>query len=108
MNELIINNIWKILQTWADEESDVMMDHSADVFTYVKQNEILEGDQSTSTRTKSTCSCQITSGSNEGLGNADKLSGVEKCGICSKCGNLTGDRLAESKILLCIQLLGTF
>ena len=89
LNELIINNVWQILKSWADKETndkptkDVSEAESA---SNGEQSEVFE----TGDSRNSTCRCE------------------EALEICSKCGKLTGSRLQESQIVLCIQLLGRF
>ena len=115
LNELIVNNVWQILKSWAAKTRDKPTTNGSQ-----PQNK------------GSTCCCCDFNVSNEvssvtflpDKGTSDK-SGFTAAGekkeernrvegeeavldICSKCGKLTGNRLPESRAVLCIQLLGTF
>ena len=118
---LIIDKIWRILETWASGVSDDEIDCSTDVTTPVSvQNALVKAYGSCLTRRKSTCCCQTSSGQNvcrklprvgvvevkEARENAEPKDGEEGREICSKCGKLTQGRLPESQIVVCIQLLG--
>ena len=123
-NELIINNIWKILQKWADEEP-VAMKRDEDTVTISEPNENLEINQSLSTRKSDVCGCHTTSVRSVGCHTtsvrsvgchttsvrsmerkADELNCEIAREMCSNCGHVTAVRLPESQIILCIQLLG--
>ena len=102
-NELIINNIWRILQKWADEEP-VAMKRDEDTLTIGEPNENLEIFHSPSTRKSDICGCQTTSVRSVER-KADELNSGILSEMCSNCGKVTA-RLPESQIILCIQLLG--
>lgn len=102
-NELIIKNIWRILQKWADEEP-VSMQRDEDTVTVGEQNESLEIIQSPSTRKSDICGCQTTSVRSVER-KADELNSGIVREMCSNCGKVTARR-PGSQIILCIQLLG--
>ena len=113
-NELIINNIWRILQKWADEEP-VAMKRDEDTLTIGEPNENLEINQSLSTRKSDVYGCHTTSVRSVGCHTtsvrsmerkADELNCEIAREMCSNCGHVTAVRLPESQIILCIQLLG--
>ena len=96
-NELIIENIWRILQKWADEEPVAM-----------------KRDEDAVARKSDVCGCHTTSVRSVGCHttsvrsverNADELNSGILGEMCSNCGKVTA-RLPESQIILCIQLLG--
>ena len=101
-NELIIKNIWRILQKWTDEEP-VAMKRDEDAVTISEPNESLEINQSLSTRKSDFYGCHTSVRSVERK--ADELNSGIPGEMCSNCGKVT-DRLPESQIILCIQLLG--
>ena len=101
-NELIIKNIWRILQKWADEEP-VAMKRDEDAVTISEPNESLEINQSLSTRKSDFYGCHTSVRSVERK--ADELNSGILGEMCSNSGKVT-DRLPESQIILCIQLLG--
>ena len=112
-NELIINNIWRILQKWADEEP-VAMKRDEDTVNIGEPNENLEINQSLSTRKSDICGCHTTSVRSVGCHTTsvrsverkdDELNSGILGEMCSNCGKVTA-RLPESQIVLCIQLLG--
>ena len=123
VNNLIIDNIWRILETWAGGVSNDEMNCSRDVTApTTAQSGIPKADENSLTRGKSTCFCQTSSDENvsrnlprvgvtedkEARENAKQICGEEGREICSRCGKLTQGRLAESQIIVCIQLLGMF
>ena len=126
VNELIINGIWTILETWANGASNEEMGGSADgpesaTASMSKQSDIVQAGQSSSTGRNVTCCCQTSSnesigktvlsvGEIEGKGacESDQLGSEGGREICSDCGQLTKHRLAESRIIVCIQLLGMY
>ena len=103
-NELIIKNIWRILQKWADEEP-VAMKRDEDTLTIGEPNENLEIYHSPSTRKSDICGCQTTSVRSMER-KADELNSGIAREMRSNCGHVTAVRLPESQIILCIQLLG--
>ena len=112
-NELIINNIWRILQKWADEEP-VAMKRDEDTLTIGEPNENLEINQSLSTRKSDVYGFHTTSVRSVGCHTtsvrsmerkADELNCEIVREMCSNCRHVTA-RLPESQIILCIQLLG--
>ena len=103
-NELIIKNIWRILQKWADEES-VVIKRDEDTVTISEPNENLEINQSLSTRKSDVYGCHTTSVRSVER-KADELNCEIAREMCSNCGHVTAVRLPESQIILCIQLLG--
>jgi len=125
MNELIIR-IWRILETWASSEPNNDTNCSADVTEPTTasvggQNEIVKADQRRSTKRTLICCCQASADKSEsdcrelpnagvtedkGVSGNDQLGGDGGREICLQCGKLTKDRLAESHIVMCIQLLG--
>ena len=116
LNELIVNNVWQILKSWADNETT---DRSETETTSSGEQDRM-----------STCCCHelnvssevssVTVLADEGTSDEsgfkiagkkkeerNRMEGEEEASeICSKCGKLTGTRLPESQIVLCIQLLG--
>ena len=138
LNELIVNNIWQILITWADKETT--SGSTKDIYTPETnprgdRTEVLE----TGEIRKSNCCCQLVTDEdtnsdiskeissdpvNRDEGTSDesslttarvnergkkRLDGEEEVlGVCSKCGKFTGTRSPKSQIVPCIQLLGTF
>ena len=123
MNNLIIDNIWRILETWTGGVSNDEMDCSRDVTAPTTAlSGIVKADENSWTSGKSTCCCQTSrdetvsrnlprvevTEDKEARENAEQISGEEGREICSRCGKLTQGRLAESQIVVCIQLLGMF
>lgn len=102
-NELIIKNIWKILQKWADEEV-VAMKRDEGTVTIGEPKENLEINGSPSTRKSDICGCHTTSVRSVER-KTDELNSGILGEMCSNCGKVTA-RLPESQIILCIQLLG--
>lgn len=105
-NELIIKNIWKILQKWADEEV-VAMKRDEGTVTIGEPKENLEINGSPSTRKSDICGCHTTSvrSMERKTDELNLKSGIAR-EMCSNCGHMTAARLPESQIILCTQLLG--
>lgn len=123
LNELIVNNVWQILKSWAEKERrdeptpNGSQPHAAscseentlsacvcsdfNVSREVSSVAVL-ADEGTSDRS----GFRTASEKNEERNRVGGEDEVPK--ICSKCGKLSGRRLPESRPVLCIQLLGTF
>lgn len=127
MNDLIIDNIWRILDTWtglADSGDVNCLTKIAPLVTTStdKQNGIVKKDEDIFARAISTCCCQTSNDENvcgTELPSLEVINGMKTKGnnqmdvgeggeVCRKCGQLKKHRLAESQIVVCIQLLGRF
>ena len=126
MNDLIIDNIWRIVATWtglADSDEVDCLTEMAPLVTAStgKQNGIVQKDEDSFARAKSNCRCQTSNDENvcTELPSFEVINGKETkeknqmdvgegCEVCQKCGQLKKQRLAESQIVVCIQLLGRF
>ena len=122
LNELIVNNVWQILKSWAEKET-------TDEPTASESQQ--QAASCTEENRGSTCCCRdfnvssevssvtvlaeeetsdrsgfITVG--EEKEERNRVGGEELPEVCSKCGKLMGSRLPESQAVLCIQLLGAF
>lgn len=122
LNELIINIVWQILKTWADKETrdeptrDVSEQEKASIDEQNRKPTCCCHESNVS-RDMSSVTVLADEDTSDGNGfttarqkgkEEDQLGDKEVREICTKCGKLTGTRLLESKIVLCIQLLGTF
>ena len=123
LNELIVNNVWQILKSWAEKET------SDELTTNGTQPQAASSNEENRV---SVCRCcdfnisnrvsSVTVLADEGTSDKSGFTTIEekkeernRVGgeeevpeIWSKCGKLTGSRLPESQAVLCIQLLGTF
>lgn len=126
MNDLIIDNIWRILDTWtglADSGDVDCLTKMAPLVTAStdKQNGIVKKDGDIFARAISTCRCQTSNDENvcTELPSLEVINGMEtkennqvdvgeECEVCRKCRQLKKHRLVESQIVICIQLLGRF
>lgn len=135
LNDVIVNNIWQILRSWAEKEAESSRTGEQETASGREHNQGLALDQIR----KSTCVClmvtdkdknpdffevmpsvlsteddritkennSMTTGDTEG-GKKPSTDDKEMCAVCPKCGKSTGTRLPESHIVLCIHLLGKF
>ena len=123
LNEVIVNNVWQILKSWAENEgrdeptTNGSQPHAAscseentvsacfcsdlNVSREVSSVTVL-ADERTSDRSGFRTAGENKEERNQAVGEDEVPE------ICSKCGKLTGRRLPESQAVLSIQLLGTF
>ena len=121
LNELIVNNVWQILKSWAEKETRDEPRANESQPQAASSSEENEG---------SACCCRdfnvsrevssVSVAEEETSERSDfitmgeekeeryRVGGEELPEICSKCGKLMGSRLPEFQAVLCIQLLGTF
>ena len=122
LNELIINNIWQILKSWADKKAndeptnDISGGETVFIGEQDREPTCCCNDYNVS-REKSNASVSTNEEANDGKslstaeenGQKNNQLGDEKVlDVCSKCGKLTRIMLPESQTVLCLQLLGTF
>ena len=121
LNELIVNNVWQILKSWAEKETRDEPTANESQPQAASSSEENRGSScccrdfnvsrevssvTVAEKEKSERSGFITVG--EEKEERNRVGGEELPEICSKCGKLTGSRLPESQAVLCIQLLGAF
>ncbi|PFX30553.1 hypothetical protein AWC38_SpisGene4632 [Stylophora pistillata] len=133
LNDLIVNDIWQILRSWAEKEEESSRTGERETASGGEHNQGLELDEIR----RSTCVCLLVTDKdknpdffkvipsifsaeddrvtkeNNYMATGDKEGGKkpstddkEMCSVCPKCGKSTGIRLPESHIVLCIHLLG--
>ena len=106
LNELIINNIWQTLKSWADKKAndeptnDISGGETCCFNDYNVSRE--KSNVAVSTNQEANDGKSLSSAEEKEEGDAKVLD------VCSKCGKLTRIRLPESQTVLCVQLLGTF
>ena len=124
---IITDNIWRILETWATKASDIELNCSTErtaptASSINEQTVTVKADDGNSEGRNSTCCCltSIHDSVSQNLPGQEELKGGEGRAsdqggdggrgheICSKCGKLRKQRLEESHIVVCIQLLGEF
>lgn len=128
LTDLILNHIWQILRSWAEKEAESSRTGERETASVGEHSQGLGlGEFS-----KATCVClmvtdkdknsdfskamprvfstedEITSKENTSMTTGGKEGGKKPFEICLKCGNSTETRLPESRIVLCIHLLGKF
>lgn len=122
LNELIVNNIWQILKSWADKETrdEPTTNGSHPQAAYISEENNVSACCCRNLNVSSAVSSVAVlteKGTSERSGfttaaetkeKGNSVGGEEVPEICSKCGKLTASGLPESQDVLCIQLLGTF
>ena len=123
LNEVIVNNVWQILKSWAETErrdeptTNGSQPHAASCSEENTVSACLCGDFNVSKEVSSVnVLADERTSDRSGLRTAEEKKEERNRGggddevpeICSKCGKLTGRRLPESQAVLSIQLLGTF
>ena len=121
LNEVIVNNVWQILKSWAEKETRDEPTANESQQQAASSSEENRGSScccrdfnvsrevssvTVTEEEKSERSGFITVG--EEKEERNRVGGGELPEICSKCGKLMGSRLPESQAVLCIQLLGAF
>ena len=121
LNEVIVNNVWQILKSWAEKETRDEPTANESQQQAASSSEENRGSScccrdfnvsrevssvTVTEEEKSERSGFITVG--EEKEERNRVGGGELAEICSKCGKLMGSRLPESQAILCIQLLGAF
>lgn len=105
---VIIDNIWRVLQTWTERT----------VEANATRSETVKGEESNCNETNTTaCFCHTP---RVGISSQEKHMGgeggendqgeeAEQCHeVCPKCGRLRRQKLVESHVVVCVQLLGKF
>lgn len=107
---LIIDNLWRVIRTWTERT----------VEANAIRSETVKGEQSNCNETYTTaCFCHTPRvdkkpASQEkhmgGEGGENDQGGEAEQGheACPKCGRLRRQKLAESQVVVCVQLLGKF
>jgi len=123
LNEVIVNNVWQILKSWAEKErrdeptTNGSQPHAASCSQENTVSACFCSDFNVSKEVSSvTVLADKETSSRSGFRTAgEKKEERNQAGgedevpeICSKCGKLTRRGLPESQAVLCIQLLGTF
>lgn len=135
LTDLILNHIWQILRSWAEKEAESSRTGERETASVGEHSQglglgefskatcvclmVTDKDKnsdfskamprvfSTEDEITSKENTSMTTGGKEG-GKKPFTDEKEVCGICLKCGNSTETRLPESRIVLCIHLLGKF
>ena len=108
---VIIDNIWRVLRTWTERTLE----------SNAARSETAKGEQSNCSKSYTTaCFCENCVRTDkkphsqekhtEGKGGENDQGEEAEQGhvVCPKCGRLRRQKLAESQVVVCVQLLGKF